>query len=220
VGRIAATGRPVGHHAQRRIGQFQFARQGGFRHTRHADDVGPVALHAVDLGRGLQPRALRGGIHRTIEHLLSGALCDVEHQPAHGLVVGLGEIDMDHGAVAARLESHLAAPGVVDDLVRHHQRARTQVVADAAHRGHRNHLCHARCLQGMDVGAVVHQVRRDGVAVAVARDKHHVLAADAAEGERARGFAIRRARHLAMRHVEVSQLRQAAATYDAEHKNP
>ena len=52
----------------------------------------------------------------------------------------------------------------------------------------------ARVLQRPDVGAVVHLVRRDRMAVAVPREEHHFAAADAAEGERARGLAVRRAR--------------------------
>jgi hypothetical protein len=125
---------------------------------------------------------------------------------------------MYHRAVAADLKSHLAAPGVVDDLVRNGEDAGAHVAADAADRGHRNYLRDARLCQRMHVGAIVHQVRGDGVAVAVAGHEDHVAAADTAEGQRAGRFAVGRAHHFAVRYVEVGQLRQAAPAYDAEHK--
>src|SRR5690606_33879482 len=44
-----ASGGVIDHHADRRIGQLQFAGERGLRHSGHADDVAAVALEAVDL---------------------------------------------------------------------------------------------------------------------------------------------------------------------------
>ena len=68
--------------------------------------------------------------------------------------------------------------------------ARAKVGADTADRRHRNHLRHAGTFQGMDVGAVIHQVRRDRVPVAVARHERHFPTTDTAEGERTGWLAI------------------------------
>jgi len=53
------------------------------------------------------------------------------------------------------------------------------------------------------------------VAVAVTRQKDHFLSADAAEGERARRFAVRRAPHLAVGDFEIGELGEPGAADDA-----
>ena len=109
----------------------------------------------------------------------------------------------------------LAPPGVVDDLVGHHQRAGLQVVTDAAdhragHQGRGTGLA-----QRPDVGPVIDVVRRDGVAIAVPGDEHHRLGAQSAEGQRAGRLPPGGARHLALAALQVDELAQPAATDDA-----
>src|SRR5207302_4286544 len=110
------------------------------------------------------------------------------------------------------------APGIVDDLMRHKHRARLQVLADGAYRCYRDDIACPRVLQRPQVGAVVDLVRRDAVGLAVARQEYDVAIGDAAEGERAGRLAVGRARSLAASDLEVSELREAAAADDGQHR--
>ena len=58
----------------------------------------------------------------------------------------------------------------------------------------------------------------DGVMQAVARENNHGAAADASESERPRRLAVRGACHLALLYLQVSQLRQAAASDYGQHQ--
>jgi len=60
-------------------------------------------------------------------------------------------------------------------------------------------------------------MRRDRVAIAVAGEEHHRLVAHAAEGERAGGLAVGRARDLAPLDLHVRQLGESAAADDRKH---
>ena len=113
----------------------------------------------------------------------------------------------------------MAAPGVVDDLMRQHQRARRERRTNGADGGDRDHFERARVLQRPEIRAVVHLVRRDGMAVAVTREKHDLALGDAAEGERARRLAVGRARYLAAGHLHVAELAQPGAADDGEHQD-
>ena len=75
----------------------------------------------------------------------------------------------------------LAAPGVVDELIRNDQPARRRRRRDAADRIDAEHVVHAQLAQRPDVGPVVDPVRRDGRRIrrAVARKKDHLVAVDA-----------------------------------------
>jgi hypothetical protein len=126
---------------------------------------------------------------------------------------------MYHRAIATRLEGHFAAPGVVDDLVRNDQLAGTEVSPDTTDRGHRYDTRDTDTFQGMHVGAVIHQMRWNRVAVAMAGKEDHILTTNATKTERTGRLAIRRAHHLAMRDIEICELRQAAAADDAKHEN-
>ena len=61
--RAVAAARGVVHDDREcRVAEAELARERRFRHAGHADHVGAVALEAVDLGRGLEPRTLRRGV--------------------------------------------------------------------------------------------------------------------------------------------------------------
>jgi len=218
VGAVAASGGPVGDDADGSVGQFQFARQRRFGHAGHADDVGAVALEAVDFGGGFEARALRRGINRTIGQSQPGRDAGGEQIGAQPGIVGLGEVDMHHLMLAALVKGSGASPGVIEDLVRHDQRAGRQIGADATDRGHRDDARRPGAVaERPEVGAVVHPMRRDGVAVAVTRQKDDLAAADAAEDQRAGGLTERRARHLAPADLEMGQIGEAAAADDGKH---
>ena len=61
---VAAAGGVVHHHGERGVLEAELARERRLGHAGHADHVGAVALQAVDLGRGLQARALGRGVDR------------------------------------------------------------------------------------------------------------------------------------------------------------
>jgi ribulose-5-phosphate 4-epimerase/fuculose-1-phosphate aldolase len=73
---------------------------------------------------------------------------------------------------------------------------------------------HLLLFQSPDIGAVVHFMRRNSVTIAVARQEHHILASNAAEGECARSFPLGGAYRHAVGDVEVGQLGEAAAADD------
>src|SRR5437867_2379990 len=111
-----------------------------------------------------------------------------------------------------------AASGIVDELMRQQQRARLQVPANGAYRCHRDNLARPSVLECPQVGAVVDLMRRDAVALAVARQEYHVAIGDAAERERAGRLAVRRARSLAASDLEVAEPGEAAAADDGQHR--
>ena len=130
----------------------------------------------------------------------------------------MAEIDVHHGLVFATEVADSAPPGVVDDLIRHHQRARQQVVTDAPHRRAGDQGLHAGLAQCPDVGPVVDVMRRDGVAVAMPRQEHHRNPGQPPERQRAGGLPPGRARHLAVHVFQAGQVQQATATDDADHR--
>src|SRR5437773_9999190 len=111
-----------------------------------------------------------------------------------------------------------AAPGIVDDLMRQQQRARLQVPANGAYGCHRDDLARPSVLECPQVGAEVDLMRRDAVAIAVARQEYHVAIGDAAERERAGRLAVRRARSLVTSDLEVAEYGEAAAADHAQHR--
>src|SRR5437764_1188704 len=132
--------------------------------------------------------------------------------------IRLGEVDVLQRRSRSLEIARAAAPGIVDDLMRQQQRARLQVPANGAYRRHRDDLARAGVFERPQVGAVVDLMRRDAVAVAVARQEYHVAIGDAAERERAGRLAVRRARSLAASDLEVAELGEAAAADDGQHQ--
>src|SRR5207248_5350379 len=59
---VAAAGRIVRHHGDCRVFEADLARERRLRHAGHADEIGAVALQAIDLGRALEARTLSRGI--------------------------------------------------------------------------------------------------------------------------------------------------------------
>ncbi|OIQ65160.1 hypothetical protein GALL_532830 [mine drainage metagenome] len=74
-----------------------------------------------------------------------------------------------------------AAVGIVDDLVGYDQRAGNKVGMDAADAGDGNDMGDVLILERPDVRAVVDLVRRNSMAVAMARKKNHFMPVDVAE---------------------------------------
>ncbi len=134
-------------------------------------------------------------------------------------IVGHGEIDMAHRRARAVEKGRLAPPGVVQDLIGNDQVARIEIGTDAAHRGHRNDAADARLLQRPDVGAIIDGVRRNGMAIAMARQEYRRVAADLAKHQGAGRFSEGCTHHFTVRYVEIGQRGQAAAADDCEHEN-
>ena len=130
----------------------------------------------------------------------------------------MAEIDVHHGLVFATEVADSTPPGVVDDLIGHHQRARQQVITNTPHRRAGDQGLHAGLAQRPDVGPVVDVMRRDGVAVAVPRQEHHRNPGQPPERQRAGGLAPGRARHLAVHVFQTGQIQQTTATDDADHR--
>ena len=70
-----------------------------------------------------------------------------------------GEVNVLHAGVRRIIVGAFAAPGIVDQLVRHHQVARQERFADAAHGRNADDAFNARTLEGPDVGSVGNAMR-------------------------------------------------------------
>ena len=117
--RVAAPGRVVDDDADRRVGQLELARERRLGHAGHADQRRAVALHPVDLGRGLEPRALTPRRRRRRR----SARCRPRRAAARHLarsagVYGCVKSTWTTLLVAAVEERRLAIVRVVDELVR------------------------------------------------------------------------------------------------------
>ena len=60
-------------------------------------------------------------------------------------------------------------------------------------------------------------MRSNGVAITVPSQKHHFMAADMAESQRAGRFAIGRAHHLPVRNLQIGQGGQPGTTNNCNH---
>ena len=98
-----------------------------------------------------------------------------------------------------------------------HQIAGGAAAGDRAHRGHRKDRVDAALLERPQVGAVVDAMRRNRVAVAVTREKHHVAPGDLAEDQGRRRLAIGRADDFAVGDGERRQSGKPAAADDGQH---
>ena len=115
--RCPAAGGVVGDYRERRVFQADLARQRGFRHAGHADDIGAVALEPVDLGRGFEPRPLRRGVHAAVGHPLARGGRRIEQRARITRRYGSVKSMWLTGTPVLRRRS-TAAPGVIDHLVR------------------------------------------------------------------------------------------------------
>ena len=144
---LADAGTCIHHHCQRGIGHRQFARQRRLRHAGHADHIAAIAGNAPYLGSGFQARSLGAGIGAAILQRHTGSSASGDQLQARLAIVGLGKIDMRHRLARAFKIGRAPSPGVINDLVRHHQHPRTQISANAANRGHRNYPAHRQRMQ-------------------------------------------------------------------------
>jgi len=127
--------------------------------------------------------------------------------------VGLAEVHVQ-GLALAVPETGLAAPGVVDQLVRAGQHARAVGRGDAAHGVQCQHPARTDLLQRVQVGAIVDPVRRQRVALAVAGQEGDPGAAEATEPQRARRCAVGR---VEMPGLDVLECGQAIHAGAADH---
>ena len=208
--------RVVDHHRDRRVAEPELARQRRFRHAGHADHVGAVALQPVDLGGGLEPRPLRGGIDAAVDDCLAAAAAASSSRWRSASQYGLREIDVHARRCRAPSKNVDCAPvRVVDDLVRHHQRAgrrarrgcrpprpptrRPSPSGHAAPTGWRGSSPACGGMVWPSPWRARNTTSRPAIWPKVS-----------APGR----LAVRRAHHLALRHLEVGKLGQAAAADD------
>ena len=71
--------------------------------------------------------------------------------------------------------------GVINDLIRHNDHTGLEIGTDTAHGRHRNDSVDPLLAQHPKIGAIVHQMRRDGVAITVPRHKNHLMLIQRAE---------------------------------------
>ncbi len=215
---VAPAGGEVRHHGDGGIGKFKFPRQGRFRHAGHAHDVRAIPLQAVDFRRGFESWPLGRRVHAAVQHGHPSRSGRLQQAAARGRIIGIGKIDMHHRPIHRFVESVAPAPGVINDLVRHQQGARPQICPDATDGGNGNNGRGPHVFEGCDIGPVVHQVGRNGMAVAVARQKQGLNRSDAPHGNGAGRLTIGSTRHLAPQDLQVGQLGQTGTTDDCKHE--
>src|SRR6185436_12457644 len=133
VYRLAAVAPPrsvIDHHGDRGIAQSYFSRQPRFRHAGHADHVGTVTLQPVDFGGALQTRALGGRVGAAHHDRLADGGRGFAHPLAQPVAIGMREIDMRYRLIGTLEKGVLAAPRVVEQLMRNRECAGREVGTD------------------------------------------------------------------------------------------
>src|SRR3989344_255517 len=112
----------------------------------------------------------------------------------------------------ATKEGVCATVGVVDDLVGNHKRSRYQIaIGYTAHGVHGNDPGGTRLFKRPDIGAVVDLMWRNSVTRAMARQEHHLVAAQLPVHHWRGRFAMRCADYFAPRDTEILEICEAAA---------
>src|SRR6185369_3890584 len=125
--------------------------------------------------------------------------------------VRVGEADVYGALVVERLDP----PGrTVNELVRQHERARSELRAQSTDRARGQDLPYAERAQGPQVGPVRDAVRGITVVAPVAGQERDAPAADLGDGDPIRGIAVRRGDVVLFRPVE--QAVEAGAPDDAD----
>ena len=113
-------------------------------------------------------------------------------------------------------ETAQPAVRVVDDLLRHDQRAWTHIGMDSSDRVDAEDAARAKVVQCLHVGAIVDPVRRQRVLLAMPREKGQPLAAKVPQHDRTRRRTERRC-HVAPLHAfESRKAVQAGAADDGQ----
>jgi len=102
----------------------RFAGESCLRHGRHADNVTAIGRQPVDLGGGLQTRALGNPVGRVAERVQAGHSCGSQETGAQRFRerrVELNVLEWFLGAIEKRV---LTARGVIDQLMGQHYPAR------------------------------------------------------------------------------------------------
>src|SRR5262245_5359839 len=187
------------------VTQADLARERGFRHAGHADHVSAIPLEPVDFCCGFEARSLRRRVRSPGDDILTDIGGRLQQLLPHRLAIGKREIDMRHTVARPRKKSRLTAMRIVDDLIGNRQRSRCKIGAYAANGYDRDQVGNVHRVERPDIGAIVHFVRRYGVAVAVPGQKHDLTPLDSAESEGAGRLSVRRSHNLPSRDVEISE---------------
>src|SRR6185312_16268478 len=86
-----AAGRPIRNDGNACVIDAALARQRGFRHARHADQIATVAAHPLDFLTGFQARPLRGAVAAAIYHFGGCAARGIEQIASQRFRVRLAE---------------------------------------------------------------------------------------------------------------------------------
>ena len=205
----------IGDHGHRRVAHLGLARELGFGHVGHADDVavpGPIQLGFGQTGE-LRPLHHQIGAaarhvdadfaHRRLEMVAQAAA----HRVRHG--------NMRHHAGSEKTLRPRKRP--VDELVHDDEHAGMQMLAQRAHGADGNDIGHAQPLQRVDVGAEVDLRGRNPVAAPVPWQKYHRLAVELAAQQFVRRPAERRRYLLPALAGEAVDVVDTAAADNAEH---
>ncbi len=208
----------VGDNADGGIIDANFPCQGSLRHAGHANHGGTVTLEAVDFRSGFETRSLHGSISSAIAKCFFCVVGGVHAQDSQNLRIGFREIDMRYGFVDTIMVGVLASMGIVDDLVWNDDGTRRQFGRDTPDRCYGNHFPHTLRMQGPQIGAIVHKMRRNGMAVSMTRQEHNLVTIDVTECQCTGRFSIGGPNHLAVSDFEIGELGEAGTADDAEHE--
>ena len=126
LGALAHAGRVIDAHAEPRVGETELARERALGIERHPDHVGAVATHALDFGRGLEARPLRGGVDALFLHGDAEASGGHDEAARERTIEGPGHVDVTNARFGRIEVGHFPPPGVVDQLIGHGERPRSE----------------------------------------------------------------------------------------------
>ena len=206
---LADPGVEVGDQRDGGVAEAQLAGQDGLGVAGHVDHGPARAGIALGLGAGGEPRPLDHDHGAAVDHSVTGR---VDHRRAQVGTVGVGEGGVGGAGVDEGLHP---ARGAVDELVGDDQGRRLGLRLQAADRARSQDLLHAEAGQRPDVRPVVDLVRRELVALPVAREEGDRPTTDVTDRDRGGRVAVRGG-HLDRGRV-VQELVEAAAT---DHGHP
>ena len=200
---------------QSRIFNLGFASQEGFGRGCHADDVAAPALKEAGFGARGKARTIFDQKAAAAMHNCAAAFGRIGQQAAQIVAEGIGHRYM-HDQPALEKAARTRVNRIINQLIGRDELPGRVFFLQRADSIHADDEARAQLLERIDIGAVWQSVRRQGVPLAMTRQKGDALARQAADADRAAGLSERRV-HVYFAHIaDLGQLIQPRAANDAD----
>ena len=199
----------VGDQRDGGVADLGFPGELGFLQVGHADHVAAPRPIQLRLRERRELRPFHADIRAAVVRRRTRLLRAFHRERGEMMGERMREPDVRDDAVAE--EGADAAAGAIDELIGKHQVLRRIFLLQAAHRARRHDPIHAEHLHTEDVGPVVQLARVQPMALAVARQECHALAAECRQHIRTGRIAKRRRQGLLFAIGELGHVVEAAA---------